>query len=209
MPEMGGIEATQHIRTIEEREKHRQHTPIIAMTANVMPGDWERCLEAGMDHYLSKPIKSGLLENLLRQYQGATPLLIERTKDMTDAPSERYTHSANFDYTHALQSADQEIIHIIGHSFLDVCDQYIAELSNAIAVQDPELLHRSAHTIKGVVGNFCAYPIEELTLKLEHKGKEGNFDGTSELLSKISAELHLLTAELKKLLDTSARSASE
>ena len=209
MPEMGGIEATQQIRLIEAREKNRQHTPIVAMTANVMPGDWERCLEAGMDHYLSKPIKSSLLENLLSQYQVASPMVIERTNDMTGISSERNKQSGYFDYEQALQSADQEIIHIIANSFLDVYDQYIADLAHAIAVKSPELLHRSAHTIKGVVSNFCAYPIEELAYKLECKGKENNFENTSELLSDISDELYLLTIAVRKLIDADVRPTSE
>ena len=209
MPEMGGIEATQQIRLIEAREKNRQHTPIVAMTANVMPGDWERCLEAGMDHYLSKPIKSSLLENLLSQYQVASPMVIERTNDMTGISSERDKQSGYFDYEQALQSADQEIIHIIANSFLDVYDQYIADLAHAIAVKSPELLHRSAHTIKGVVSNFCAYPIEELAYKLECKGKENNFENTSELLSDMSDELYLLTIAVRKLIDADVRPTSE
>ncbi|MBC3863636.1 PAS domain S-box protein [Undibacterium jejuense] len=210
MPEMGGIEATQQIRSLEVQQKDRKHTPIIAMTANAMPGDWERCLDAGMDHYLSKPIKAALLQNFLSQYQQlASPMVIERNINMTEVSYERTAEFPHFDYAHALQSADSEIVHIIGHSFLDVCNKYIAELSDAVTAKDPELLHRSAHTMKGVVGNFCAYPIEELAFKLEQKGKDKNFEGTSELLTEIAGELKLLTVELKKFLDAYANLASE
>ena len=128
---------------------------------------------------------------------------------MTGISSERNKQSGYFDYEQALQSADQEIIHIIANSFLDVYDQYIADLAHAIAVKSPELLHRSAHTIKGVVSNFCAYPIEELAYKLECKGKENNFENTSELLSDISDELYLLTIAVRKLIDADVRPTSE
>jgi signal transduction histidine kinase/DNA-binding response OmpR family regulator len=68
MPEMGGFEATAKIR---EREGHRAHTPIIAMTAHAMAGDRERCLEAGMDDYISKPIRAAALVQLLGKYRRA------------------------------------------------------------------------------------------------------------------------------------------
>jgi CheY-like chemotaxis protein len=65
---MGGFEATAKIR---EREGHRAHTPIIAMTAHAMAGDRERCLEAGMDDYISKPIRAAALVQLLGKYRRA------------------------------------------------------------------------------------------------------------------------------------------
>ena len=196
MPEMGGIEATQLIRSIEARDARQLHVPIIAMTANAMPGDWERCLDAGMDHYLSKPIKATQLQNLLCQYQSALPLVVKRTDNMNDANSNAVIKSGVFDYKHALHLADQEIIQIIAQSFLDVYMQYLAELSDAISRKDAELMHRSAHTMKGVVSNFCAYPIEELAEKIEKKAKDKNFDDTENLLAQIGNELKLLADAL-------------
>lgn len=69
MPEVDGYEATKQIRQIEEGKK--LHTPIIALTANVMQGDREKCLSAGMDDYISKPIKSKDLEGVLKKFIGA------------------------------------------------------------------------------------------------------------------------------------------
>ena len=197
MPEMGGIEATQLIRAIESREEGRQHVPIIAMTANAMPGDWERCLESGMDHYLSKPIKAAQLQNLLCQYQSALPLTTTGIENMNDANSTLANKSQGFDYQHALACADQEVIKIIAQSFLNVYMQYLAELADAISRKDAELLHRSGHTMKGVVSNFCAHPIEELANTLEKKGRDNDFEGADDLLAKIDAELILLTNALK------------
>ena len=190
MPEMGGIEATQRIREMEVSHPERRHTPIIAMTANAMPGDWERCLAAGMDHYLSKPIKATQLQNLLHQYQKALPVT-STTKDIM-------MNANSFDYSQALQSADQEIIQIIAQSFLDAYDGYVKEIADAIANHDSELLHRSAHTMKGVVSNFCAFPIETLAEKLEKKGKGHQFDGAEELLAEMRSELASFAVALQQ-----------
>jgi CheY-like chemotaxis protein len=65
MPEMDGFEATRHIR---RRERPGHHLPIIAITANAMPGDCEACLTAGMDDYVSKPINSGILASTLERW---------------------------------------------------------------------------------------------------------------------------------------------
>ena len=67
MPEMDGLEATRKIRTIENK-KGLQRTPIIALTANAMKGDRERCLEAGMDDYLSKPIRKDILLQTIHKW---------------------------------------------------------------------------------------------------------------------------------------------
>jgi two-component system sensor histidine kinase/response regulator len=61
MPEMDGLEATARIRDLEQQRGATQHIPIIAMTANAMKGDKERCLEAGMDGYVTKPVKRQIL----------------------------------------------------------------------------------------------------------------------------------------------------
>ncbi|MFZ6849883.1 response regulator [Undibacterium sp. RuRC25W] len=194
MPEMGGIEATERIREVEAAAPGKPHIPIIAMTANAMPGDWERCLEVGMDHYLSKPIKAGQLQSLLSEYQKELPESVSAKENMNSSDA--------FDYLHAMQSADQEIIQIIAQSFLDAYEQYLSEISAGISTQDAELLHRSAHTMKGVVSNFCAYPIEELADKLEKKGKEKHFDGAEQLLATMRIELTKFTDTLKQFVLT-------
>jgi len=209
MPKMGGVEATQRLRETEHSHGDGRHTPIIAMTANAMPGDWERCHEAGMDYYLSKPIKAELLRELLKKLAQNTNGIAKRAQqstktDMNNPPSktDMPTENTSFDYEAALLNADTEIVNIIGNSFLDACDQYKAEIADAVARQDSELLYRSAHTMKGLVGNFCAVPAESLARELEHLGKTNDLSLAAAKQVELFTQLDQMNAALKKFLAT-------
>nr|WP_315468186.1 PAS domain S-box protein [uncultured Undibacterium sp.] len=198
MPEMGGIEATQIIRSLESDD---QHIPIIAMTANAMQGDRERCLEAGMDYYLSKPIKSDALKDIL------SLLSIQETDNETNMVSSNLVsdegklatnnleHTA-FDFATAMLEGDEEVIQIITPMFLDGCDKQLDEIQTAIQSNNAELLHRSAHTFKGLVGNFNARPLEQLSKALELKGKQADFTDVAVLFEQIQQLMPSLKAAL-------------
>lgn len=196
MPEMGGIEATQIIRSLETG---KQHIPIIAMTANVMQGDRELCLEAGMDHYLSKPIKSENLRELLD--------LLAAHKDIKNAqlhnnPAPAISLANHlFNFTQALTEGDDDIIQIITPMFLEGCDKQIDEIRSAIQHADAELLYRSAHTFKGVVANFHAKPLVALAKALELKGKNKDFSEVDGLFSEMLEFIEPLKAALKTYLN--------
>ncbi|MBC3934618.1 response regulator [Undibacterium rugosum] len=202
MPLMGGIEATTYIRQLERDAKRQNRIPIIAMTANAMPGDWERCLEAGMDHYLSKPIKAASLKELLDQYQ----LQVFQGTMMTNSRLQSEIKAAEagdfsgYDYQTALLRADREIVQIIAHSFLQTCQQQVEEMRTAIATLDAELLHRAAHTLKGLVANFCAEPPETIAYALEQKGKLGDFSQTPELFRQFVTELEKMNQALRQFM---------
>lgn len=209
MPKMGGVEATQRIRETEHLRMNGRHTPIIAMTANAMPGDWERCHEAGMDYYLSKPVRAELLRELLEKLARDTNFSSEAMQqipktDMNHSllKTDMLTETTSYDYEAALLNADAEIVSIIGQSFLDACDQYKAEIADAVARQDSELLYRSAHTMKGLVGNFCAVPVETLARELEHFGKTNDVSLVAAKQAELFVQLDLMNAALKKFLSS-------
>lgn len=206
MPEMGGIEATQLIRSLE---KNDQHIPIIAMTANAMPGDRERCIDAGMDFYLSKPIKSDSLKDLLN--------LVAANRSLNNVNLEHATHASSkgstqdlfnhqFDFALALEDGDAEILQIITPMFVEGCDKQVDEIRLAITTRDTELLYRSAHTFKGLVGNFNAKPIEQLAKAIELKGKAQDFSEVDTLFAEMLTFIEPLKAALIKYLEKNSHS---
>ncbi|WP_395006039.1 PAS domain S-box protein [Undibacterium sp.] len=202
MPEMGGIEATQIIRGLEVSD---QHIPIIAMTANAMQGDRERCLEAGMDYYLSKPIKSDALKEILslltsQTYNNQPTSVRPHPESNLFAQVDQTTDSPSFNFAAAILEGDDEVIEIITPMFLESCDKQIEEIRCAIETANAELLLRSAHTFKGLVGNFHAKPLEQLSKALELKGKHADFSDVEDLLAQMLTLLIPLKAALEQYL---------
>jgi two-component system sensor histidine kinase/response regulator len=198
MPEMGGIEATQQLRQLEGG---LAHIPIIAMTANALAGDRERCLAAGMDHYLAKPIKAEKLRDLLALYVGKAEQEPDtQFAELVHAPTRRMSDRADsvFDYSVALLPADQEILQIIAPLFIDDCARQLKEISDAVFKRDGELLCLSAHNLKGLVVNFNATPVEELANELEKKGKADEFERAKFIFSELNYQVELLLVALRK-----------
>lgn len=158
MPEMDGIEATQHIRA-REKDTH-QHVQIIAMTANAMTEDKQRCLNAGMDDYLPKPLNSEHLWRVLNNLPiQTTPVAIIE----------------NFDYATGLKQSEAWIIELIAQDFLSESDQLLSELRQALHRHDREVAKRSAHTLKGLVANFHAQPIIDFAKSIEMYAEQSDF----------------------------------
>ena len=185
MPEMGGIEATQQIRALDLQ--NGRHTPIIAMTANAMSEDRQLCLDAGMDEYLSKPLSSEKMRSLLQQ--------------VTPASRQAEQHQA-FDYAAALNQIDAWVIETIGQAFLDESDVLLDEMRSAIEAQDQVLLVRSAHTLRGLAGNFNAKGVEDLTRKIEKHAEQVAVADIEQLFGRLQSEMSKLKSALADYLAT-------
>ena len=177
MPEMDGLEATRLIRS-SEREHPGKRTPIYALSAAALPGDQKRGFEAGVDGYLTKPLDRQQLQDVLSQ-TGFKP-------DVKVQP--------RYDYRAALRHADPEIVGIIGSAFLEQAPADLAALHAAARIADRETVQRLAHSLKGLVGNFCALPLQHLLDVVERQSRSS----TTEIsLSGIDGEL----AELCRCID--------
>ena len=184
MPEMGGLEAT---RLIREREAGQgRHTPIVALTANAMSDDEQRCLDAGMDGYISKPLSAKRLQELLATIPASEPP--ESLLPSVAEPA--------FDYAAALASADSWVIETIGQAYLDDCPRQLKEIKDAIDAGDAATLLRSAHTLRGLVGNFNAQRIEKLARELEHLGGAADLAQAHATFSQLGDEMQALNLAL-------------
>jgi len=170
MPEMDGLEATQSIRELEISKGGR--IPIIAMTANAMTGDRERCLEAGMDGYVSKPVKPETL------YQEIDLILRGKTKPAAFTPAKPATVSNTnklpvYDRADALSriADDEDLLATLIEMFLADAPNYLEEIDHALAAKDWARLLRAGHTLKGVFATFSARRGEQRAKELEAAAK--------------------------------------
>ena len=186
MPVMGGFETTAEIRRREAAGT--PHTPIVAMTAHAMKGDRERCLDAGMDGYLSKPINApDLVEALIHH------------ADQSDPPPQPVAHETValgpvFDRAAVLANLgdDEELLTQLIAMYLHDEPRMVGELENAIAHQDAEAVNAAAHALKGAVANFFACRAQARAMQLEQLGRHKHLSDAPAVLAELKRELAAL-----------------
>jgi two-component system sensor histidine kinase/response regulator len=188
---MDGLDATGAIRAWEKSTG--MHIPIMAMTAHAMKGDRERCLSAGMDGYVSKPIRIGELEQ-------ATAQLVSSSKPKEARVPEETQGDDVIDRAALLAgvNGDRHLLRDLVRLFLADCPKRLAEIKEAIRGRDAEALRIAAHTLKGSVGNFAAKKTFAAAKRLEIMGAEGDADA-GEACKALETELARFTEELKSL----------
>jgi len=191
MPEMDGFETTAAIRR-KEKEKGG-HMPIVAMTAHAMKGDRERCLVAGMDDYLSKPIQpKELIEVIERQLKGARPRETERT------PNEPAEEPEVFDRKILLErlDGDEEIFKEVIETFLEDAPNQIEKLKKALQEKDATRVERQAHLLKGAALNIGGNGLQTAARELEILAKEGDLTKAPSLVAMLAREFEKLKGTL-------------
>ncbi len=202
MPEMGGFDATRAIRVAEGPAG--PHVPIVALTAHAMSGDRERCLAAGMDGYLTKPIdEDNLIATVerfaltLRQAQGHP----EPSRGMSEVEAPTFPHSdVVFDETSALAhtGGDRKLLKQIVGMFLADSAILMRKITRAVSRRDAEALRLSAHALKGSVATIGSPAGRDAAARLERMAKETEFDHAPQACATLQGRLDLLEEELVK-----------
>ena len=211
MPLVDGFDATRNIRQREAASQDSaptdsqpaRHIPIIALTANAMHGDRERCIAAGMDDYLTKPLRK---EDLKRALERWIPVSTQSPASHTSG----YTHSREdiqpetipmiFDVITLLRNigGDLELMDQLVHLFLDRYPSMLKDIRTTLINKDPRAIEQAAHILKGTAGNLCAPEVVLAAGQLEALGQLGTLRDAPI----IYARLELAVYRLVKILET-------
>ena len=193
MPEMDGYEATAHIRNFEEPLGRR--TPIVAMTANTQQGDAEKCLAAGMDDYLAKPITLVELRQKLDRWLGRHA---ERGQPALSEMSVRDAEGNPLD-----DGVFEKLRDILGPAlsqtvtpFLEDTPLYLSQMDQGLATGDADILRAAAHSIKGSAGNLGAMTLTQLAKEAEEHAIEHRLDQVRALMPRLQQAYEAVAAVL-------------
>ncbi|HAN03791.1 MAG TPA: hypothetical protein DCQ25_00735 [Elusimicrobia bacterium] len=167
MPEMDGFQATAEIRRLEADGRR---TPIVAMTANALQGDREKCLEAGMDAYIPKPVRLEVMAETLKRWDSRLDsFVIAELKDLAGPD-------------------DKAFMTELAGTYLKDLPGRLAAIRAAVAARDAEALRQAAHALKGSSGNIGAQRLQKVCLLLEEAGRAGSAEVPAALLADLDAE---------------------
>jgi len=203
MPEMDGLEATAAIR--QKEGAAGSHIPIIAVTASAMSGDRQKCLQAGMDECVSKPIRS---EELFETIENLTARAGTPKDDEAGTVPERqadiHPGETRIDRKELLGrlGGDESTFHKVVTIFMESCPKRLSDMRIALDGLDGGELARLAHNLKGSVGIFGDKDALDAVVELERIGREGDFDRAQNAYK-------ILERELARLQDTLAAMMKE
>ena len=194
MPEMDGIEASREIRRMEG---DGPRIPIIAMTASAMSGDRERCLEAGMDDYISKPVARDKLIEALQKW-GKTKKTETGEKVVIQAPLYN-DEEAVFNYKEALSryDGDTEILKSIINVYLEDTEERLKNMAPALKEKDSRTITHIAHSIKGGAAYIGADVMRNTAGEIEEASKKGGLENIEPLMNKIKQDFNTFSQTIK------------
>ncbi len=192
MPVLDGFAATKAIR--EQERGTGRRLPIVAMTAHAMLGDRQRCIEAGMDDYIAKPIK---MKALLECLAAVAETRVSDDPALADQPAIR--EICNRQSLVQLVNGDPRLLSDLVQAFLEDSPLLLEELHQAVQRRHAQQIASIAHTIKGVVCNFDAAHCHRAALALEQACRDGACDQVDQLAADLEQQLLQLADGLRTL----------
>lgn len=182
MPEMDGYEATKKIKEMQKAGDIK-NTPIVAFTAHAMEGDREKCEEAGMDDYLSKPVNEDQLIAMISKWSIATDMMEGAEDEPKNEPSK---------YKYLDETTIKNLHDLMGDSFKDLMaafktniEKLIADMGEAVSNGDDNMLSKLAHTVKSPAAQVGAAKLSEAAKELEVNATKNSLDENAESVLKI------------------------
>ncbi len=204
MPVMGGLEAVRNIRQKEQEKALGKHIPIIALTAHAIEGDREVCLSAGMDDYMSKPIKQEKLETLLEKYlpskisEGENKEAEFNNNAAECFQTDLKLDAAALDKIRSLQQPDKpNILSQVIHLYLKDTPDLIETLCSAVVTSDSDQIQEISHYLKSSTAELGALELAEQFKQLEVCAKKEQMDDANLVMKQIKIEYQNVAAALK------------
>jgi PAS domain S-box-containing protein len=197
MPEMDGLSAAREIRTLE-LARGNARVPIIALTANAMQGDRDKCMAAGMDDYLSKPFKVAHLKAVLDQWFPRSPSGLA-ARGVPPAHDESAIDASIFDELRAgeVAGAANDFVTTIIDQYLTDSSSLIARLNEAVVRRDAPALRLATHSLRGSSGTVGATRMAGICEELERLARNTTFDGAAPLVAALDDEFRRVRHALR------------
>lgn len=199
MPVLDGYAATRRWREIEQARGASRRLPIVAMTANAMAGDRQKCLDAGMDDYLAKPVTRAELEATIARWKDASVPVPASPAPAAERQARQpavLEASVLDELREVLGSEVDRIIRV----YLEDAPRLIAQLQHAAANHDPIALRVAAHTLKSSSANVGAHTLSVAARDLEHGARDGTLSQPKEQVAALAAEFAQVRAALQERL---------
>ncbi len=199
MPVLDGYAATRRWREIEQERNLERRLPIVAMTANAMAGDRQKCLDAGMDDYLAKPVTRAELEQCVARWKGsnlAVPDSLPPAAQMAERSPPVLDGGVLGELREVLGPEVDRIVTV----YLEDAPRLIAQLERAVASNDPIALRVAAHTLKSSSANVGATTLSEAARDLEHGARDGTLANPGNAVARIVGEFAQVRAALQATL---------
>ncbi|MCW2502802.1 MAG: putative multi-sensor signal transduction histidine kinase [Actinomycetia bacterium] len=191
MPRMDGFTATAELR-LRDAERGRRHTPIIALTASALVADRDRCLAAGMDDYVTKPVDSAELQAALARWTAQDSAAARA--ESGDPLARRIRELLGRD-----TATDRDLVGRLIRSFLKGLPGHLDSIADAVAQADPARAGQHAHTLRGAAANIGATAIAETCQRIESMARDGSAGATAEL-PRLRDEIQTASAQLQAYL---------